>query len=373
MLRALQPSDQALPHVPSRDGIAFSALEAAADGFRLSVTDYAGHEDEVLRLRNLNRPVPETRAYLDWRYAGGDAACPPKIVWLTSESGAQVGMTGIVFRPFWADGIRIRTAVLGDISLDEAYRGRNLGRRLLEYVTRYLAEAFPDCLGFVIPTEAARRSLDAAGWTVGGKLLPYVLVLDPTEKLSKLMPAWLARPCARVLRAAYASYSRAQVGRQDKLCPTEITGADFDRLWAVRAKSGLVMGDRSCVSLAWRHAHHPHQACRILKLVRDERMVGYLVHAVSVDGHMCSIYDVAVESLKDLSSLLGLFAQACIEARGIANIRLVLSEAHPYTSALWKLGFIAREPQGVFQFFVPASAPKLDRLAWALSLGDKDI
>ncbi len=97
------------------------------------------------------------------------------------------------FRPYYINGRREPVAVIGDIALDARWRGRGLGRTLLRFMTTHLEQHYPRHAAFVIPTESARRALEACGWHTGGTLSPVVYVLDPTRYLESLIALCTAR------------------------------------------------------------------------------------------------------------------------------------------------------------------------------------
>src|SRR5215467_10310942 len=124
---------------------------------------FRGLEAEMLRLRNTNRENPETLAYLNWRYERAPGAPEPILFWLITPAGERIGMAAAVFHPYWVDGERVQVAVIGDISLDSAWRGKGLGQRLLRFMTAHLDEHFPHHPALVIPTESARRAFAEIG------------------------------------------------------------------------------------------------------------------------------------------------------------------------------------------------------------------
>ena len=150
-----------------------------SSGFSCAVTGFAGLEPEILRLRNTNRAIPETPAYLTWRYRTEADAPQPCVYWLLDPNGERVGMAAAIFRPYWVNGARLQTAVIGDISVDAGLRGQGLGQLLLRSMTAHLDEHFPQHPALVIPTESARRTLASVGWATAGALAPLVYVLDP--------------------------------------------------------------------------------------------------------------------------------------------------------------------------------------------------
>jgi hypothetical protein len=68
-----------------------------------------------------------------------------------------------------------------------------------------------------------------------------------------------------------------------------------------------------------------------------------------------------------------LFIARLADQGAVDIVRLVLNDEHPYGGQLWKLGFVARDPSGVFQLHGPSARSRLTGSRWFLTLGDKDI
>jgi GNAT superfamily N-acetyltransferase len=144
------------------------------------VTGYKGFEDEILQLLNANRPVAQTRRWLDWRYTQLPGVPAPKVFWIRYNDRLPVGMASLIFRRYWVNGEPRDVAVLGDISLKQDLRGLGLGRQLMAFIGRHL-NSWPNHSAFVIPTSAAERCLSATGRTTAGCIVPHVLLVDPTD------------------------------------------------------------------------------------------------------------------------------------------------------------------------------------------------
>ena len=86
-----------------------------------------------------------------------------------------------------------------------------------------------------------------------------------------------------------------------------------------------------------------------------------------------TVHDIVVVDQADLPCMLALFLIYCLECSNVIAIRLSLNDRHPYARGLWRLGFIARTPQGVFQVLEPSSPQPGLAGQWCLTAGDKDI
>jgi GNAT superfamily N-acetyltransferase len=348
--------------------------DSRTGGYRFTITGYSGFEDEILRLRNANRSVAQTAAYLNWRYADSPGAPEPKIIWARDVAGRSRGMAALIFRPFWLNGDLQHIAVVGDISLDSELRGKGLGRCLLKFMTDYLDQSHPERLAMVIPNKAAERSLTPIGWTTGGRLVPYVFVLNPEAKLPGILKSsHLAVGVARVVSKAMANLHRRHLRPGYSLSVVDTLDDSFDAFWHRYPKARLVLSDRGVETLSWRYVNHPQHKFSFAKLEHDGRFVGYLVYERSSITPMCLVYDLILSEPSDLPCLLALFVKHCSDRGSIDTIRLLLGGEHPYRKQLWKLGFIAREDAGIFQLHGPKARARLTESKWFLTNGDKDV
>lgn len=348
--------------------------DSGIEDYRFSVTGYRGFESEILRLRNANRSLPQSAGYLDWRYAGTNGGPQPRLFWVKDGAGRSRGMAALIFRRFWVDSTPRHVAVLGDISLDAALRGRGLGRSLLKFMSEDLDRNHPDCIAFVIPNEAAQQSLASAGWTTSGRLIPFVYILDAEQRLRRVLGSLrLARAIARPAARLMAGIARAHRKRgYSLLCARELDNS-FDALWQRTEKRRLVLSDRSVEALRWRYATHPTLDFEFASLHRHGQLAGYLVYSVVEEERECSVYDLVLPDESDVGCMLALFVTQLAGRGGIDTVRLLLNEDHPYGRHLWKLGFVARRPSGVFQLHGKSARALMGGCKWLLTLGDKDI
>jgi GNAT superfamily N-acetyltransferase len=347
---------------------------AAMGEYNVSVTGWTGFEDEILRLRNANRSVTQDRLYLEWRYGRRNGAPEPIVFWVKSQTGEAVGMASLIFRPFSMDRKEVYIGVLGDISLDESLRGKGIGRRLLEYVRRYLTENLADLTAIVIPNEAARKSLISAGWTIEGNLVPYALPFAPVGKLTRtLRSEFLARCLSGFMKRLVLALARFQTRKGYTMRMVSEVDTSFDGFWESIPKANLILGARTVRTLTWRYADHPHVRFLIGKMMKSDELAGYLVFYYSLSDSTFYIYDLAVSEQKDLLCMLGLFLEYCTRQREAGNVRIVLSERHPYCGLLWKLGFVPRSDVGTFHVKWPNGSARENRPNWSMSLGDKDV
>ncbi|HVY07551.1 MAG TPA: GNAT family N-acetyltransferase [Burkholderiales bacterium] len=350
-------------------------MSSQTDGFKLEKTSFASHAEEVLHMRNANRPIAQSAEYLAWRYQGLAGTQEPAIFWLRGKDGRAAGMASLIFRPYWLDNVKQDVAVLGDISLDSNLRGRGLGAVLLKFMTDHIREIEPDRLALVIPNAAAQRSLSSIGWVTPGRLIPHVLLLNAEHMLRRrvggvgALAKGLAWPARQIVSALLRKARKPGYSLQLKTSLDD----SFTGLWRDCDKTGAVIGDRDAETLAWRYANHPHIAFSFAKLLFGQTLAGYLVYSFSREDRECVIYDLVMRRPEESSCMLAMFAMEVSKDPEIGNIRLLLNDKHPYRANLRKLGFISREASGVFQVNGEKAREGKGSAQWILTGGDKDI
>jgi GNAT superfamily N-acetyltransferase len=347
-------------------------VPTADQDYSCIVTEYVGNEQEVLRLRNASRDNLETREYVDWRYQMPPGTPGPKVFWLVSASGERVGMASLIFRPYWRNGSPVHVAVLGDISVAQSLRGRGLGQRLLRFTTEYLNEHCSDSHGFVIPTEAARRSLAAVGWSTAGELIPHVLAIHPEPQLrAVLRSVWLTQRVCQIYRSLARMLLRRHLMEDGTLQFVSEPDVSVGELWRDSAKDGRVMRDLGLQSLIWRYATHPRMKFTYAKLMCSGELRAFMVLTLDAESQACSIYDLLARSTADLSCILALCAIRAMEGRDVSTLRISVDDKHPYRRSIRKLGFLPRPRGSPFQVH-PRSATA-ERIPWSITSGDKDV
>jgi hypothetical protein len=277
-------------------------------------------------------------------------------------------MAAAIPRVFWIDGARVEAGVLGDIGVLPAVRGGGRGKLLLDFLTREIVRQHGARLNFVIPTEAARRTLASIGWRTAGSLVPHVLPLDLASKAQVVVrsPA-VARGIAGLHRTLLSAWLAARSARDHSLEESTEFDIEFDEFWAAFPKRGLCLGERTARTLRWRYSEHPERRFEVLKFRMAGRMCGYVISAR--EGAEIVVYDLLAVPQSGLGAWLASFVRRQL-ATGAAAIRVLLSDAHPCRRALTGLGFVPRESTSVFQLQGAATPPGA---RWALTQGDKDI
>lgn len=342
----------------------------SADECRCEVTGFRGLEAQVLELRNTNRGTPETLQYLNWRYGTSADMPPPRLYWLLSPQAARIGMAAAIFRPYWVEGRRQAVAVVGDISIDARWRGRGLGARLLEVMTRDLEAHFPSVPALVIPTQSARRALAHSGWIDAGQLQEWVCVLDGARFVQRFLGSAAARRVGATVRAAVGWWLRRFVPAQGRLEIQRVASSALKGLPAPVAPPACVLRELSTANLEWRYQSHPHCAFRFASLSSAGRKRALLVFEQdSVPGSVV-IYELHATDAAQRRALLASFVEWARQQPQLKSVRMQLAAAHPLRADLRALGFLRRRGHAVFQLH--ATDQRLLTFTWLITQGDKE-
>ncbi|MBI5017278.1 MAG: GNAT family N-acetyltransferase [Deltaproteobacteria bacterium] len=307
---------------------------------------------------------------MDWRYLGGTVEQESLLFWARRAGGEPIGVAGLAFRPYWVDGRQEALGVLGDISVDSEYRGQGLAARLFRFVNEHVRERVGrNC--FVIPNDAARRSLEAAGWTTALRFVPQVLVLRPETYLRRFAGERAGQVLGRLARTA----QRLAIGRPDLRGGYEATwvGRIGDALgvcWDRFPKGGLVVRDRSAAALRWRYEAAPVGRCQVASVTRRGAPVGYFVCALDEAAGSCSVSDLLFDEIEDVAPGAAALRRLLLRNSALSSVRIRLGEGHPYAAVLARAGFVRRRPDGVLQTFFPQ--PWHRQVSWFVTAGDKD-
>jgi len=335
-----------------------------------SVTTYEGFEDDVLRLRNRNRPDSKTREYMDWRYLGESSSAPSLIFWACDVSGSPVGMAPVIFRKYWMDGLLCDLAVFGDVSLNTELRGKDVGRGLINFANLYL-KSKANCCSFVIPNQALQKSLLSTGWNKPEPFFWYLWLLDPAGvripflncKLSSDLIATIYR---KIMFLFLISTKPKLVMRK-----AETFDLSFDSFWHSYPKKGIIIRDRSPLTLKWRYKDHPINKYEIRTFFYDSQMKGYIVFIVENNG-TCRIVDILVKDIRFIKPIMKLILLELWRNTNVKIVRLKLSNDHIYDHELKCAGCIKRYQGDVFQTNWDSRSFEKQNYKWFLTIGDKD-
>lgn len=341
------------------------------DGIRFAITGYVGQEEDVLQMLNATRPTPRTREFLDWRYLGEGSEKAPRIFWLHAPDGRAIAMAALIFRPYWVRGERRMLAVLGDISVDPAWRGKKLSTQLIQAInTELTAESGSD--GLVMANTVGDRSVASAKWETIAQLQLYVCLVNPARRLTKVGIS------PRVSNLPVRIYQRALGCRLHRLTRDDLSfqsvaefDASFQSFWNDFPKQNLILRDRGLDTLKWRY-RQPGLRCSIGKFFHRDRFIGYVVHQMPDTTGFCPVLDFLVAQPELARPCLALFLQHALRQPEIASVHLVLGGEATLAAHPEALGFFRRSAGGVLRSYPRRVTNWSTKAAWYVTSGDKD-
>jgi len=334
-------------------------------------TGYDGMEEQILHVRNSNRDEAISRAYLDWRYLQGSSR-PPVIFWIQQQDGTTVGMASVIFRRFWVNNETQDIAVLGDISINTELRGQGISKQLFTYINSYIESH--DLFSFVMPNYLAMRGLCSTGWIKHDRLVSYVFILDPAEKLLKFIKIHkVAELTGRIFRLFFKRFYafKSSMGLSMKVVDTY--DSTFDSFWQDLPKHGTVMRDRSLQSLRWRYETHPQGKYLAAKFFHADRFVGYIIYRNEQDS-ICSIYDMVAVKDDYVEPMAVLFIKTQLDDESVNIVRIGLNDGNRYGPLLRKAGLIRRDENNfIIIYRLSPDAVISENNRWFNTAGDKDV
>ena len=341
--------------------------------YKFTVTDYSGHEEEALRIRNANRPFARSSEFAAWHYRSLAGAPESKVFWVRDATDQAVGMASVVYRPYWVDGRKEYFAILGDISLASELRGKGIGKQLVLFINQCLDKVIPVCLGFVMPNTAGEKTAASAGWRTEGQLVLHVMPINLLAKACK-MARQLNAPAVKrgIFTAILRQYLSFYVPKGYSVKFNDTLDKDFDGLWEAYPKKGLVLEDRSAASLKWRYLDQPGHDFLIATIRYQDGLAGYAIIKMTDGQQTCEICDLLVAKSHSVECLLAALIIQYIQLYPVIEARIVLGDRHPYRKHLWKLGFVRRATCGSYQSYGPGGRTIDRNLAWMITAGDKD-
>jgi len=153
-------------------------------------------------------------------------------------------MAGLVFRPYWINDKIYYFGVLGDISLDNEFRGKGIAKDFFLFINLYLREKVCD-LGLVIPNVPAQKSLSSSGWRIVEKFIPHVFIVNPYIMVLKIIKI---KNILKLFGNMYELFlilklsSRRTYNIKLEMC--EHFDESFNDLWKKVDKKGLIISNR---------------------------------------------------------------------------------------------------------------------------------
>ena len=344
---------------------------SAPGQYTCSFGGYRGDEEAVLAFRNATRPLAEGREYFEWRYHTPAGAPAPVVCWLRGPDGRAAGMAAVIFRRYWYQGRPAWIPVAGDIGLRPELRGQGLGAVLLAGMTAYLRERHAEVPAFVLPTEAARRTLAACGWLDAGRLVPHVFLARPDDWLRARLPGAVIRGASGLYTRVIGALLRDDAGIAARL--EDVTGFDdaYDELDRSAPPAPVPRRCLDAAALRWRYAQNPRVRFETTRLMTQGKLAGFVV--ASRLGDDLHLHDVVAAEPSGFVPLMKGVLTRVLRRADARSLRFALADTHPYRAHLRRLFFIARPAEAAtFQVLAP-SGVTVPPGPWHITSGDKDI
>nr|WP_163337114.1 hypothetical protein [Desulfopila sp. IMCC35008] len=284
-------------------------------------------------------------------------------------------MTSLIYRPYWLDNTPFAFPVLGDISLNEEYRGTGLADHFFSYISKQIKSKKCPC-ALVIPNEAARKVLGRCGWNEREKLVHHVLLLNPEKKfLALVKPKLFSQILSSFYRIFLAARLKTIPGSELSLNIIEHFDEEFNVFWKALEKQDFCLRDRSKKSLNWRYGEYPADKTFFIATCHvRETLCGYLVYVINDESSTIIIYEVITLQEKYLPGFIKRFINYLQKNGKFTSIRIVTNEYHPYAKKLKRIGFAPRKGEQSIQVFIPDHPEvPLNKCRWFLTAGDKDV
>lgn len=264
-----------------------------AHDIKCFATDYAQGGGDLLSIRNANREMRRDETYLNWRYSMRPAHSKPIIVFAENDTREKIGCLSLIPHEYVVDGKPCSIGVLGDISVDKAWRGRGVTGAMLDHLMQQ--DAIHGLAGeIVLPNESAERPLRRTGWQPVSKLERYVKLVDVRERFQRNHKThwWLNTALGWINQLLRLTSLETYLQEPSGFHGEAVSGFDerFDRLWNRLEKKGMIIGCRNREYLTWRYSKHPVVTYQIYTVTCQKELYGYIIFHIT-DRH-CSIDDI---------------------------------------------------------------------------------
>lgn len=339
----------------------------------------------------LSRAYPDNPRQSDarfwaWHFLENPHAARVVPVWVAKSGERIVGQLGAIPVELKAGATRVRAQWILDLVVDQDFRRRGLGKRLV-------LAAQADCsvgLGVNTDEQHAPAMLESLGWERVAKIRRYNKLLFPGDAVPEISKHKIAR---KLVNLAYAPFRPRPNGKlsspheSDELKREVRVVKDFDHtfdeLWRDAESQWTCAVVRDHKLLAWQYRRQPGKRFNVLGLYEASELVGYVVlffRAREPSGALskAAITDLcyaAHDSDQIIEELLDAALRLAIERRAGSLVTDVIDasvEAKLQRAGFWR---IKNAPQLMVRAADNEAMQKL--LArpdnWFLTRGDSDI
>lgn len=333
---------------------------------------------EAAGVLNATRRQEVGAGRMEWLYRrnpDGEA-----VLWAirAAESGELAGFTVALPRRVWVDGREHVCWNGADFSILPKYRTLGLAVKLRRAAKEGIDAGRAEFL-YAHPNERMGVIHARVGHSPIGRMVRYARLLRSAGHLEeRLKNRWLAKAAAAVVDPALRLQGLGWRHRSTttvRLIERARFDERFDRLFAETAPANGVIGVRDARYLNWRYAENPLYETHALLAEDGGELRGYLLFVV--ENEMVSVKDVYPADCRDVVGDLVAAAIREGRRRGVRSVSFTALETNPLIPVFAEFGF--RERPGSSEMFgyaaeaSPLRARVLDKQAWWVTVGDRDV
>jgi len=322
--------------------------------------------------------LPQRRILFDWLTTGNPSTLKNRY-FLLLEQRKVIGMHGHMPLRFHVNGREVMGYLAHDDLLSMDYRGKGLGKVLLEGVTKQASE-FSGALWFNEPNYKLYKK---SGWMDVPKFYAYFKMFDPSPLIKRKFKNKIVRKLVllggKVLLRALEICRNVNLNDVVDIFQVERFNDEFDKFFEkISTHFGFIVA-RGEKYLNWKFVDKPFNNYRIFAAAdKTKQLFGYIVLKIErSEGEVRGkIVDILANPEKP--EVFGALIQKGIQefVRVRANYIEIVCTYPPFAKWLRKMGFI-RKPSPLW-FMVKNWEGLFDRefigdiKNWYLTLGDAD-
>jgi GNAT superfamily N-acetyltransferase len=341
----------------------------------VSLVSFNEVKEEIISILNRNRSSEINESYCSWRHDQTFGEEP--ITVLAETNGTWVGLLSLFVRPIIIGGKAFWVADIGEISVDEEYRGKGIFTKLLEKALEEGRKRNIDFY-FCMPTEKARKALLKAGWSEIGRLSYFVKPINLKPKIKNLVRVRIFSEVlgfwTNIFLKLISLESFVRFGNYSFVERSE-PNEEIDCLWQEVSKEVQISRIRNKKYLFWRFFLKPTGEQNFFELRKRGQLRGYAV--IEFSSSSAFILDFFC-SRSDFIPLMVNIAAYSRKLKRVTSIGITAPSSTYYKKLLGILSFIPRKENMSICCFANAEHDKrisksyMDIRNWFITSLDKD-
>jgi GNAT superfamily N-acetyltransferase len=331
-----------------------------------------------LRLAYADEPVKSDPAFWRWHFLENPNASPNDVpLWIVKDEDTVVGQMATIPVQLKVGDDERRALWIIDFILLPEYRGRKLGKRLMQVARETYCKTMI-ALGYNEQSEAVLRSHK---WVSLGSINRYHKLLFPgntTKEISRLAPIrHLANLVYAPLRPRLSKLLQAESGA---LREVKKFDSSFDELWKDASAQWPCAVVRSSSFLEWQFMKQPGKKYDVLAHYEEDRLLGYIAlffrkaegNDVSPKAAISDLCYSSRNSQEVIDRLLNGALRLAIERRAGSLVTDVLDAR--VEQSLRRLGFYRIKAAPPFMAGTDERRDLIyERANWFLTRADSDV